>query len=47
MHIGSGGLEVTTSPDAPMNVRITCSGINIYPTAADLIWSPVFQKFRG
>ena len=47
MHIGSGGLEVQTSPDAPMNVRITCSGINIYPTAADLIWSPVFQKFRN
>jgi predicted TIM-barrel fold metal-dependent hydrolase len=47
MHIGSGGLEVGTSPDAPMNVRITCSGINIYPTAADLVWSPVFRKFRG
>jgi predicted TIM-barrel fold metal-dependent hydrolase len=46
MHIGSGMAgEVTTSPDAPMNVRITCSGINIYPTAADLVWSPVFQKF--
>ncbi len=47
LHIGSGGLEVTTSPDAPMNVRITCSGINIYPTAADLVWSPVFQKFKN
>jgi predicted TIM-barrel fold metal-dependent hydrolase len=45
MHIGSASNEVTTSPDAPMNVRITCSGINIYPTAADLVWSPVFQKF--
>lgn len=46
MHIGSGdGSGGITSPDAPMNVRITCSGINIYPTAADLIWSPVFQKF--
>ena len=45
LHIGSGGLEVQTSPDAPMNVRITCSGINIYPTAADLVWSPIFQKF--
>ena len=33
--------------DAPMNVCITCSGINIYPTAADLIWSPIFRKFRG
>ncbi len=47
LHIGSGGLEVTTSPDAPMNVRITCSGINIYPTAADLVWSPIFQKFKN
>jgi len=47
LHIGSGGLEVQTSPDAPMTVRITCSGINIYPTAADLVWSPVFQKFPG
>lgn len=47
MHIGSGSAEIQTSPDAPMNVRITCSGINIYPTAADLVWSPVFQKFRG
>ncbi len=47
LHIGSGGLEVQTSPDAPMNVRITCSGINIYPTAADLVWSPVFQKFTN
>jgi predicted TIM-barrel fold metal-dependent hydrolase len=47
MHIGSGGMEVTTSPDASMNVRITCSGINIYPTASDLVWSPVFRKFPG
>jgi predicted TIM-barrel fold metal-dependent hydrolase len=47
LHIGSGGLEVQTSPDAPMNVRITCSGINIYPTAADLVWSPIFQKFKN
>ncbi len=30
-----------------MNVRITCSGINIYPTAADLVWSPIFQKFKN
>ena len=47
IHIGSGGIEVQTSPDASMNVRITCSGINIYSTAADLVWSPVFQRFPG
>lgn len=47
IHIGSGGVEVQTSPDAPMTVRITCSGINIYSTAADLVWAPVFQRFPG
>jgi predicted TIM-barrel fold metal-dependent hydrolase len=47
MHIGTDSRPGQTSPDAPMNVRITCSGINIYPTAADLVWSPVFRKFPG
>lgn len=47
MHIGSASVDVQTSPDAPMNVRITCSGINIYSTAADLVWSPIFRKFPG
>jgi predicted TIM-barrel fold metal-dependent hydrolase len=48
MHIGSGMTgDVQTSPDAPMNVRITCSGINIYSTAADLVWSPIFNKFKS
>ena len=45
MHIGSGAIEAPTSPDAPMPVRITCSGITIYSTASDLVWSPVFRKF--
>lgn len=45
MHIGSGGGGVVTSPDAPMSVEITCSAIKLYPTAADLVWSPIFQKF--
>jgi predicted TIM-barrel fold metal-dependent hydrolase len=45
MHIGSDSRTGQTSPDAPMNVRLTCSGINIYPTAADLVWSPIFRKF--
>jgi predicted TIM-barrel fold metal-dependent hydrolase len=47
MHIGTDSRPGQTSPDAPMNVRITCSGINIYPTAADLVWSPIFRKFPG
>ena len=45
MHIGSGARMIQTSPDAPMLTRVTCSGINIYPTAADLIWSPTMHKF--
>jgi Amidohydrolase len=45
MHIGSGGFMIQTSPDAPMLTRVTCSGINIYPTAADLLWSPMMHKF--
>ncbi|MBX6390630.1 MAG: amidohydrolase [Frankia sp.] len=45
MHIGSGAAMIQTSPDAPMLTRVTCSGINIYPTAADLIWSPMMVRF--
>jgi len=45
MHIGSGARMIQTSPDAPQLTRVTCSGINIYPTAADLIWSPMMHKF--
>ncbi|HMG41338.1 MAG TPA: amidohydrolase family protein [Acidimicrobiales bacterium] len=47
LHIGSGSFMIQTSPDAPMLTRVTCSGINIYPTAADLIWSPMMHKFPG
>jgi hypothetical protein len=36
---------VQTAPDAPMLVRVTCSGINIYPAAADILWSPMMNKF--
>jgi predicted TIM-barrel fold metal-dependent hydrolase len=45
MHIGSSSQLVITSPDAPMDVLITLSPINIVQAAADLIWSPVLRKF--
>lgn len=45
MHIGSSSYMVQTSPDAPMLTRLSCSGINIFPTAADLVWSPVLRTF--
>ena len=47
MHIGSGAMGVVTSPDAPMNVEITCAAIKTYMTATDLVWSPIFQKFKN
>jgi len=45
MHTGSGSHMIQTSPDAPHLVRLTCAGVNIYPTAADLVWSPMMKKF--
>jgi hypothetical protein len=45
MHIGSSSQLVITAPDAPIDVLITLSPINIVQAAADLIWSPVLRKF--
>ena len=45
LHIGSSSELVITSPDAPMDVLITLTPINIVQAAADLIWSPVLRKF--
>jgi len=45
MHIGSSSQVVVTAPDAPMDVLITLTPMNIVQAAADLIWSPVLRKF--
>ena len=45
LHIGSSSQLVVTAEDAPMDVLITLSPINLVQAAADLIWSPVFRKF--
>ena len=45
MHIGSSSEIVVTSPDAPMDVLITLTPMNIVKAAADLVWSPVLRKF--
>ncbi|CAI7974632.1 MULTISPECIES: amidohydrolase family protein [unclassified Parafrankia] len=47
VHIGSGTVGIVTSPDAPMSVEISCNANKTFPTAADLVWSPIFQKFRN
>jgi len=45
LHIGSSSQLVVTAEDAPMDVLITLSPINLVQAATDLIWSPVFRKF--
>jgi predicted TIM-barrel fold metal-dependent hydrolase len=45
MHIGSSSEMVITAPDAPIDVLITLTPINIVQAAADLVWSQVFRRF--
>jgi predicted TIM-barrel fold metal-dependent hydrolase len=45
MHIGSSSQLVITAADAPIDVLITLTPINIVQAAADLVWSPVLRKF--
>ncbi len=45
VHIGSSSKMVITAPDAPMDVLITLSPVNIVQAAADFVWSKVPQKF--
>jgi predicted TIM-barrel fold metal-dependent hydrolase len=45
MHIGSSSEITVTAPDAPFDVILTLTPMNIVKAAADLIWSPVLRKF--
>jgi predicted TIM-barrel fold metal-dependent hydrolase len=45
MHIGSSSQMVITADDAPMDVLITLSPINIVQAAADLVWSRTLKEF--
>ena len=45
VHIGSSSKMVITSNDAPMDVLITLTPLNIVQAAADFVWSKVPQKF--
>jgi len=47
MHIGSSSELLVTAMDAPVDVSITLSPVNIVQCAADLIFSPMFRKFPG
>ena len=45
VHIGSSSKMVITADDAPMDVLITLSPINIVQAAADFVWSNVPEKY--
>jgi predicted TIM-barrel fold metal-dependent hydrolase len=45
MHIGSSSQLVITAPDAPIDVLITLTPMNIVQAAADLVWSRVLRRF--
>ena len=45
VHIGSSSKMVITAPDAPMDVLITLTPINIVQAAADFVWSVVPKRF--
>jgi predicted TIM-barrel fold metal-dependent hydrolase len=45
VHIGSSSKMVITAPDAPMDVLITLTPVNIVQAAADFVWSKVPHKF--
>ena len=47
LHIGSSSTTVITAMDAPIDTMITLQPMNIVQCAADLVWSPVFRKFRN
>ena len=44
-HIGSSSKMVITAPDAPMDVLITLTPVNLVQAAADFVWSKVPRKF--
>jgi predicted TIM-barrel fold metal-dependent hydrolase len=45
LHIGSSSTMPITADDAPIDVLITLSPMNIVSAAADLVWSPVLRRF--
>jgi predicted TIM-barrel fold metal-dependent hydrolase len=45
MHIGSSSILITSSPDAPVSVQWTATGINSMLAMADWIFSGIFDRF--
>jgi predicted TIM-barrel fold metal-dependent hydrolase len=45
LHIGSSSTILSTADDAPVDVKITLTPMNIVQAAGDLIWSKVLRQF--
>jgi predicted TIM-barrel fold metal-dependent hydrolase len=45
MHIGSSSQITVTAPDAPFDVILTLTPMNIVQAATDLVWSQVLRRF--
>src|SRR3954451_24400078 len=45
LHIGSSSTTLSTADDAPVDVMITLTPMNIVQAAGDLVWSQVLRKF--
>lgn len=45
IHIGSSSKLPSPHPNSPLPLTFTVTPVNLLVAAADLIWSPVFQKF--
>jgi predicted TIM-barrel fold metal-dependent hydrolase len=46
-HLGSAGRGMVLSPGAPASVGMHLSPVSTLSTMTDLLWSPVFKKFRN
>jgi predicted TIM-barrel fold metal-dependent hydrolase len=47
MHIGSSSRLVTTSPDAPPTVLVTCNGLNSMMAGVDWLLSGILERHPG
>ena len=45
LHLGSSSQMPVTAPDAPIEVMIALSPVNLLHAATDLLWSPVLRRF--
>ena len=45
LHIGSSSVMPTTADDAPPDVSIALTPVNLFMAAADILYSPVMRKF--